>query len=101
MGLILEDMVLNGRVAMIYSRSYACGLEMGDVTGGKIQDAPSWAILVIHGVRGIYGELCLLHLLYIWILHKYSLVMYECTTVCLNLFDDMHEAMHNLHIRLS
>jgi hypothetical protein len=50
---------------VIYSRSYACGLQMEAVTGGKIEDAPSWVILVIHGVRGIYGELGLLHLLYI------------------------------------
>jgi hypothetical protein len=63
--------MLNGRVTVIYSRSYACGLEMEPVTGGKIEDAPSWVILVIHGVRGIYGELSLLHLLFIWILHKH------------------------------
>jgi hypothetical protein len=50
---------------VIYSRSYACGLQMEAVTGGKIEDAPPWAILVIHSVRGIYGELGLLHLLYI------------------------------------
>lgn len=35
---------VNGRVTMIYSRLNACGLEMEDVTGGKIEDAPSWAI---------------------------------------------------------
>jgi hypothetical protein len=33
--------------------SYACGLEMEVVTGGKIEDVPSWAILVIHGKCGV------------------------------------------------